>query len=189
MLKIQDKDFSKYMTDIEVQLVRTYKGDIVRTQTGAVSAFPTSFITVGLQLTFVGVRAAIDSIEQLILSADVVDIRFPYNIAGLAKDDLRGAFSATTHTTNEMRNKQETCKQITVSFVSDGTDIKRQNGEAFKIYKDGVVIRDDCAFGKVYSIPAAADYFIEGAKVPTQKRHPTAGNVLVLGDTYLTSER
>lgn len=187
MLKIQDRDFSQYLTDIKVKLVRTYKGDILRTQTGKISAFPTSFITVGLDLAFLAERTVIDSIEQLVLSTDVVSVRFPFKTYAADTDDLLGRFSATAVEAEEVRNKNETHKSLALSLVSDGTDITKHTGAKFFIKKDAAVFKSDCSFGKVYKVPSAGTYYLEGAKVPLVYDSSTTASVLVLGDTTLRS--
>ena len=53
---VNGKDFGSMLTDIQLKLVRTYKGEIKRTQTGLLAAFPLSFITVGFEVTLMGLR-------------------------------------------------------------------------------------------------------------------------------------
>lgn len=189
MLKIQNRDFTQYVTDIKVKLVRTYKGDILRTQTGRISAFPTHFITVGIELVFLAEREIIDSLSQLFLSADAVEVQFPYKTLTGGTDttyDLKGKFSATAVEAEEVRNKRETHKTLSVSLVSVGTEIIKANGGRFTIKRAGITLVADCAFARVYKIPNGSAYKLEGANVPTDYKVPTTASILVLGDVILT---
>ena len=177
MLKIQGKDFGNYCNGIELQLVRTYKGDINRTQTGKIAAFPTNFITVGFALSFLGPREVIEVIEQILLSDNTVEFVLEYK-----QTALKGKFSCTSNSSAEARDKNDRSKSLTVSIVSDGTDIVKPDGTRFIVKKEGTsaALKADCAFGKVYSIPGGSGLKLDGAYLPS-------GKLLVLGDTVLTT--
>ena len=59
MFKIQNLDLSNAREEMQIQLVRTYKGDIARTLSGIIVAFPASFVTVGFTFQLLGPRAMI----------------------------------------------------------------------------------------------------------------------------------
>lgn len=182
MFSIQGKSFEEYLTEKEIKLVRTYKGDIERTQTGKVAAFPTSFITVGFDFTFVADRAIADEIEQLFLSANVLELVFDYE-----GTTLKGMFSATSTQTTELRDKSERHKSVVVSVVSDGTNITDAQGNLFTIKLGDTVVVSNCAFGKVYTVTNGASYYLRGAKLPKSETNANNGTVLVLGNVVLTN--
>ena len=182
MFNIQGKSYSNYLTGREIALVRTYKGDIKRTQTGKVQSFPTSFVTVGFELNFVGPRAIIDELEQIFLSADVVEMALDYNAT-----QIKGMFSATSTSTRELRDKAERSKSLTVSVVSDGTEITDTSGTPFSVSVGSTVLKPDCYFGQVVEVSTATDtaYKLNGVLLPKNKKGRQT--VLVLGNVVLTS--
>lgn len=185
MFKLQGAEFgsgvNQVLADVSLKLVRTYKGEINRTQTGEISTFPNSFVTVGFDLRFVGTRATLREIERVFLSADIVEIEFDFG--GTA---LKGKFSCTSNTMNEMHTKADGTLELLVSVVSDGTAITKPDGTGFHVtaYAGGVQVQatedDPCYYGRVYKLKAAyvgyKDAF--GCKQPD-------GKLLVLGDTVL----
>ena len=174
MFKLQGKDIQKYLTSVNLKLVRTYKGEIGRTQAGVVSAFPTSFITVGFDVVFVAPRDEAKQIEQICLSNDIVEMIFDYN--GV---DLKGKFSCTTNECTELMDKGERHMQVSLSVVSDGTAITDKNGNSFTVKAGSTVVLQNCSFGKVYSLPTAyASYKYNGYTLP--------GKILVLGNVNIT---
>ena len=176
MIKVQGKDLSECLSDIQLKLVRTYKGDITRTQTGLVAAFPTSFVTPGFSLTFIGDRALMKRIEQIFLSSDLVELTLDYG-----GTSLKGAFSCTTNECTELRDKGERSMQLSIEVVSDGTDITDASGNAFTVKAGSSTVLSGCAFGKVYTVPSGyTNYKLDGFKLP-------GGKILVLGNHNLTS--
>lgn len=174
MLKIQGKDFSYYLENVELKLVRTYKGEIARTMLGKIAAFPRYFITVGFSLTLMGPRAAVILAQQLLLSANTVKVVSEYN-----GTTFEGNFSATGVTVVEVRDKKERSLRLTCDIVSDGTDITKVGGAKFSVKYGATSLLSDCSFGKVYSLAATPQYKLSGADLPGNK-------VLVLGDTEVT---
>ena len=179
--KVQGRDFGAYLTTKELKLVRTYKGEINRTQTGKVASFPTSFVTVGFDVVLVGPRNIMNDLEQIFLSADLVEIIFDYE-----GTSLKGKFSATTNSAVELKDKAERSKQLSVSIVSDGAGITKADGTKFTVVRGSTTLLTDCYFGKVYSITGGTAYKLNGANLPADYRTPTKGSLLVLGDTTLT---
>ncbi len=174
MLKIQGKDFSHYLEDVELKLVRTYKGEIARTMSGKIAAFPHYFITVGFSLTLMGPRAAVILAQQLLLSANTVKVVSEYN-----GTTFEGNFSATSVNVVEVRDKKERSLRLTCDIVSDGTDITKVGGAKFSVKYGATTLLSNCSFGKVYSLAATPQYKLNGADLPGNK-------VLVLGDTEVT---
>ena len=175
MFKIQGRDVQEYLTDISFKLVRTYKGEIERTQTGVVSAFPNSFITAGLDLVFTAPREVADSIEQTLLSNDTVELIVDYNTV-----NIKGAFSCTTNSNVELRDKGERHKQLSVSVVSDGTDITKSDGSDFSVKVGDSTVVSNCKFGKVYDVPSAYRAYKRDGMIVGDK-------LLVLGDVTLSN--
>lgn len=171
MFKLQGKDIGQYLENIELKLVRTYKGEILRTMTGRVPSFPVSFIVVGFEVSFLAPREEIKVIEQLFLSHDIVEVAFNYK-----ETALKGKFSCTENTVTEVLDKGERHKRLNISLVSDGTDIKNADGGYFKIKKGATTLKDDCVFGKVYRLSQPASF--KGYALPDNK-------ILVLGDVEL----
>jgi len=171
--EVQGKDFSQELTNIQLKLVRTYNGDIRRTLAGKVSAFPVSFITVGFDLVFLGVRNNMNLLQQIMLSSDVVEIVTSYN-----GTTVKGNFSCTTNDCQEVKDKGERHLQQTISIVSDGSNITKENGSPFTVAIDDDVVLPSVYFGKVYGLNQVA--YKSGAKLPSNK-------ILVLGDEVLTS--
>ena len=173
MLKVQGKDFGNRLIDIQLKLVRTYKGEIKRTQTGKVAVFPVSFITVGFDLKFLGPRAEMKLLQQILLSDDLVEMTMTYD-----GTTIKGKFSCTTNEYTEVRDRGESSMMLTISVVSDGSDITNENGTLFTVYDaDEAVVKANCAFGKIYAIGA---YTLNGATLPE-------GKLLVLGDTTVVA--
>lgn len=170
---VQGKDFSQMMTDIQLKLVRTYKGEINRTQTGKIAAFPVSFITVGFDFEFLGLREDVRLLQQLMLSDDVVEIVTNYE--GVT---IKGKFSCTSNEYTEVRDKNERRVTLRISVVSDGSNITKENGNGFTITRAGTVLGSSYYFGKVYTLASVS--YKDGAKLPNNK-------ILVLGDEVLTA--
>ena len=173
MLTVQGKDYSQYLTNRQPRIARTYKGDILRSQTGQILQFPLSFITVGFELTFLGPRAVMDELQQLLLSSNLVEVAMKY-----PGTDIKGKFSATSTATTEIKDKGERHKELTVSLVSDGGNITKSNGQAFTVRRNGATILSTAYYGKVYTIPGGGK--LNGAALPNNE-------LLVLGDTDLTT--
>jgi hypothetical protein len=185
MFTVQGKSYADYLTAREISLVRTYKGDIKRTQTGKVQSFPTSFVTVGFELSFLGPRAVIDELEQIFLSADVVELSLDYN-----STNIKGKFSATSTQTRETRDKNERHKSLTVTVVSDGSNITDSSGNAFsvslKVGQTTTVLKPDCYFGQVVEVSnTETSYKLNGVLLP--KNNKSRQTVLVLGNVVLSS--
>lgn len=175
-VKIQGLSVKGLLTDIKVKLVRTYKGEIERTQTGIVSAFPVSFITPGFDLAFKGPREKISALEQILLSHDLVEI-----IVDRGEFNFKGMFSCTGTDKTEVKDKGERSLDLSVSVVSDGTNITHSTGRAFIVRAGTTTIASNCYFGKVYTVAASyANYKYKGMSLPGSK-------ILILGDTDLTA--
>lgn len=174
MIKVQGKEVSG-LTDVELKLVRTYKGEIKRTQAGIVSAFPTSFITPGFDFAFVGPREDMIALEQIFLSNDLVTLEFDFG--GTA---LKGKFSCTTNQKTEANDRGNSHLNLSISVVSDGSAITAPDGGAFVVKYGETVVKDDCSFGKVYTMPTAyRSKKANGYTLP-------GGKLLILGDVELT---
>ena len=171
--KVQGRDFSQIMTNIKLKLVRTYKGEIVRTQAGKVAAFPVSFITVGFDFEFLGRREEVRLLQQILLSDDLVEIVTDYD-----GTTIKGKFSCTANEYEELRDKNERSTTLNVSVVNDGSNITKENGNGFTITRAGSSLGSTFYFGKVYTLDSVA--YKNGAKLPGNK-------ILVLGDETLTS--
>lgn len=173
MLKLQGKEIGVgSLLGLQVQLVRTYKGEINRTQTGEIATFPNSFITVGLQIVLQGRRHDLLQIEQIMLSNDTVDICVERDIYA-----FRGAFSCTTNSIVELKDNKEIYSQLTLSLVSDGTPITKPNLSKFSVLDDMVGDTHQAYFGQVIDVTPGVYY--NGFEVPS-------GKFLVLGDAVLT---
>ena len=173
MFMIQNLDLSTVREDMQLQLVRTYKGEIRRTMTGKIVAFPSSFITVGFTFRLLGPRALMIQVQQLLLSADLVTITAEYN-----NTIIEGKFSCTSVDVTEVRDKGERSLRLTASVVSDGTDITKPGGEPFTVKIGTTTLVANASFGKVYQL-TGGPYKLNGISLPENK-------VLVLGDTEVT---
>lgn len=172
---VNGKDFGSMLTDIQLKLVRTYKGEIKRTQAGIVAAFPLSFVTVGFDVTVLGVRSEVRLLQQIMLSADTVTVVTNYD-----GTPIKGKFSCTGNEYAEVRDKGEQRTTLTLSLVSDGTNITHESGRAFQIRQgsaSGTIIGTGY-FGKVVHMATA--YKKDGVALPD-------GNLLILGDEILTT--
>lgn len=175
LFKVNGKDFGGALSAIQLKLVRTYKGEIGRTQTGRVAAFPLSFVTVGFDAEFFGYRYDMNLLQQLMLSNDVLTLVTDYN-----GTTIKGAFSCTSNEYTEVRDKHEMRTQLRVSLVSDGTDITKEDGSMFKVRlasSTGTQITSG-AYGKVVTV--GAQYKKNGAYLPQ-------GKLLLLGDEIVTT--
>lgn len=175
LIKVQGKDFGAYLTHIQLKLVRTYKGEIKRTQTGKVAAFPLSFITPGFSLEFLGPREQMKLLQQLVLSDDLVELILTYD-----GTTIKGKFSCTDNEYIEVRDRNEKSMTLRLNVVSDGSSITKENGTLFAIKTASTTLLAGCSFGKVYTVPGTTTYTLDGAKLPS-------GKVLVLGDTLLVA--
>lgn len=175
-IKIQGFSLKGLLTDIKPKLVRTYKGEIERTQAGIVSVFPVSFITPGFDLSFKGSREQISALEQILLSHDLVEL-----IVDRKELNIKGKFSCTTNDKIELMDKGERMLQLNVSLVSDGTNITHSTGRAFTVKAGQTTLASNCYYGKVYTVAQAyASYKYKGMSIPSSK-------LLILGDTELTA--
>lgn len=174
MLELQGKEIGVgRLVDLQVQLVRTYKGEINRTQTGKIAAFPNSFITVGLQIVLQGSRSDIKGIEQILLSTDVVDLAVDWTTYS-----FRGKFSCTSNQVTEMKTRDEATSQLAVSLVSDGTPITKPDGSKFTITRsDATTVQ--AYYGQVLKL-ASPQQYMNGFALPSNE-------LLVLGDATLTA--
>lgn len=175
MIKIQGKEINVPIADIKRKLVRTYKGEIERTQTGAISAFPTSFIIPGFDIQFVGTRQEIQTLEQVFLSSDTFQF-------GVSNEELSisGRFSCTANEVTEMRDKGERHLQLNVSIVSDGSNITDYNGNTFSIRYGAAMAATGLYYGKVYQVPATyRSKKFEGYSL-------TEGKILITKNVLLT---
>lgn len=178
MLELQGKEIgSGKLIDFQVQLVRTYKGEIYRTQTGEIASFPNSFVTVGLSIVLQGARADMLQIEQILLSADVLKLAVNWK-----EYDFSGKFSCTSNQMTELKDSKETISQLSVSLVSDGTPIYDHEGTAFTISVAGTTtpIVAGAAYGQVYQLDTPYEgYKFNGFAIPDRK-------ILVLGNVSIT---
>ena len=167
------------LSDLSLKLVRTYKGEINRTQTGMIATFPNSFVTVGFDFKFLGSRSVLRTVEQIFLSADKVELAFDFD-----GTSLKGEFSCTANAVTELHAKDDKQVELTISVVSDGSNITDASGNAFHV-KDAndtvATLEDPCYFGKVYKLkPAYLAYKLDGYTLPD-------GKILVLGNHTLTA--
>jgi len=172
MFKIQNLDLSTVREDMQLQLVRTYKGEIARTLSGKIVAFPASFITVGFEFRLMGPRSLMIQVQQLLLSADLVTITAEYN-----GTTIEGKFSCTSVDVTEVRDKGERSLRLTASVVSDGTPITKPGGAPFTVKAGTTTLVANASFGKVYQL-TGGPYKLNGINLPENK-------VLVLGDTQV----
>lgn len=155
---LQGADQTHLLLDESFDLVRTYKGDIERTQTGLIKDFPNSFITVGINATFVGKREVILQIQQILLSANVVEVKTRY-APGII---IKGAFSCTTNKCTELRDKGDSVLQLEVSLVSDGTPIGDSSGNKFPLYHLQTLV-GQAYFAEVLKLPSAYKVRVPGS--------------------------
>lgn len=172
MFKIQNLDLSTVREDMQLQMVRTYKGDIARTLSGIIVAFPASFITVGFKFQLLGPRSLMIQVQQLLLSANLVTITAEYN-----NTNIEGNFSCTNVDISEVRDKSERSLRLTASVVSDGTQITKPGGASFTVKAGATTLVANASFGKVYQL-TGGPYKLNGINLPENK-------VLVLGDTQV----
>lgn len=172
MIRIQDREI-KNIASRKVTVLRTYKGEIKRTNAGVVTGYPLSFITIGITLTITDTKDEVRKVQQLLLSADKISVQCDYN--GV---DFLGDFSMTNHNVEELRDKTESKSTITVDLVSHGTAITKPDGTKFKVYYGSS--NATASFGEIITLPvAAAGYTLDGATLPNRK-------IMVLGDITLT---
>lgn len=172
-MKLQELDLVDYLEDLQIRLVRTYKGEITRTLTGKVSAFPASFITVGFDVRLLGPRDKIIAAQQLLLSADTLDISLTYE-----GTNIKGKFSCTNNNLAEVRDHGESHLRLEFSLVSDGSDITKLNGQKFTVKYNSMNIASNCSFGKVYKL-SGGPYKLNGITLPDSQ-------ILVLKDEVVT---
>jgi hypothetical protein len=170
-LEIQGAPLSQYVLDQQFKLARTYVGEIERTQTGVIRQFGESFVTLGTDLVFMAPRAIIDDIQQLLLSDDVVEIKTDYNATR-----IKGKFSCTQNACEEVRDKGTSLLRLTVSLVSDGSNIGDSNGAPFSMKLNGSEV-DTAYFGKIFKFSTACRLPMSDGNYPS-----LPGNkILVLG--------
>lgn len=174
MFKIQNLDLSEIREDMQMQMVRTYKGDIARTLSGIVVAFPASFITVGFSFQLLGARELILQVQQLLLSANLVIITAEYN-----NTLIEGKFSCTKVEVTEVRDKSERSLRLVATIVSDGTPITKPGGALFTVKVGATILVADASFGKVYQL-TDGPYKLNGVNLPEDR-------ILVLGDMVVTA--
>lgn len=168
--KVGGRNFGYMLLSITKKLVRTYKGEIRRTQTGLVSSFPLSFVTVGFDVSLLGDREDMRLLEQAVLSSDTFQLETDYD--GVT---IKGRFSCTSNSYEEVRDKNEEKIRLSLSIVSDGSPITNAQGEKFKVSFEGTTLAE-AYFGQV--VPVDDGYAKDGVKL--------SGQILVLGDEELT---
>ncbi len=174
VFRIQGVNFLSMLEDIQFKIVRTYKGEIVRTLDGTIPSFPLNFITFGFDVKLMGTEADVKLCQQILLSANVVEIELEYDNV-----PIKGMFSLTQHSTAKLRDRDNNYARMTASIVSDGSNIMKPSGEGFKIKYGTTTIASNLPFAKVYKISSATQYKLRGAKLPDNQ-------VLVMGDTEVT---
>lgn len=178
MLKVQGKDITGNLADVKFDLVKTYKGDISRTQYGKIVNFPNAFVITGFTFSFIGRRADIRAIEQIFLSADVVELIYDFN----ASTKIKGKFSCTSNACTELRDKDERSLQLTITVVSDGTDITKVDETLFTVKYNNSTIATG-AFGKIYELSTTyLNKTVNGFTLPVKDGKPV---LLLLGDTII----
>lgn len=171
-MKIQGKDYSIYKSDEAPNVVRTYRAEIKRTQQGKIVLFPLSYITLGIDVEFTAPKTIANEIRQICFSHDLVEIET--DLYGTA---IKGKFSATSITIQNLRDKKEMSAVLSMSLVSDGSDITKPTGQKFTVKKDGITLTSTAKFGALYKLNADAK--MKGAKLPNRQ-------ILILGDVELT---
>lgn len=169
MLKIQGKTIDNVASK-KVTIVRTYKGDIKRTNAGVVSGYPLSFITVGISVSILDTKDKIRTIQQLLLSDNTLSVQSDHN--GV---DFLGAFSVTSQSIEELRDKTESKSMLTIEFVNHGTAITKPDGTLFKVM-NGTTQLMTASFAQIVTV---SGYKLDGATLPNNK-------LMVLGDVQLT---
>lgn len=173
MIKIQGKEIQN-VASRAVTIVRTYKGEIERTQTGNVAGYPISYRTVGVTLNIIDDKPKIREIQQIILSADTVKLQ-----ADLNGVDFYGDFSVTNHAVEDIRNKGETKSSLTIDFVNDNTKITKPDGTQFKVSYGSSSA--SAYFAQLLKNNSFANYTLDGMTIPNN-------TLLVLGDSTLTAK-
>lgn len=182
---LEGADITNLLLEQEFELVRTYKGDIERSQTGVIKTFPVSFVTLGMSLVFLGPREQITLVQQTLFSADTVKVKTTFSgVVSTAGTTISGKFSCTSMKVEEQRDKATSLLKLEVSLVSDGTDIGDAAGTPFNVRVDGNIV-GTAYFGKVYKLSAPCKKPVPGTSiymnVPDNK-------ILVFEPEYLISQ-
>ena len=153
VIKIDNKDISEYVTKYEVKLEKVYKGEILRSHSGFIPVFPSSFCVVGVSVSMTGSYSFLFRLQQILLSGDVVTLA--------VKDDARslsmsGLFSLTSHSISSFAAKEDIKAVLDISLVSVGSPITDFEGKLFTIKRQGTVITDSASFGQLLFIPATS---------------------------------
>ena len=177
MITIAGRDVSKYLTNVSRKIVRTYKGEIERNQVGQVLKFPASFMTLGFDLEWIGLRSELDIIYQLLMASDT----FVFVIDEVRGNNYKGTFSATTCQMSDLSDKNEKHATLSVSIVNTTNDITTSEGSDFSVKTGGTSIASG-KFGEEVTIP---DQFLT-FKILNSETFQTGGTlpskVVLIGD-------
>lgn len=168
MIKIQGKDITT-VSERQVVIVRTFKGEIVRTNLGVVTGYPLSFLTVGVTLSITDTKENIRKLVQIILAHNIIKLECDYNSV-----QFYGDFSVTSHEVQDLKDKGERSAVLVIELVSHGTALTKPNGTKFTVTYGGSTVQ--ASFAEIITLPAG--WKLNGASLPNNK-------LLVLGDTLL----
>ena len=152
VIKIANKDVSDYVTKYEVKLEKVYKGEILRSHSGSIPVFPSSFCVVGVSVSMTGSYSFLFRLQQVLLSGDVVTLAVQDSVRSLR---MSGLFSLTSNSMSSFASKEDVKAVLDMSLVSVGSPITDFEGKLFTIKRQGTVITNSASFGQLLSIPAS----------------------------------
>ena len=184
MITISSREVGKWLTKIDRKIVRTYKGEIERSQVGSVVKFPASFVTIGFDLEWTGPREELKLIQQLLLASDV----FLFAVYQVRDNDLKGDFSATSCEMEDLSDKKEEYSVLMASIVNVDNLVKDHNGNKFgiKLSSNATAVVSGC-FGETVTVPSGYRSYQVQEKRNGKKQGYLPEKVVLLGDIWISS--
>lgn len=149
VIKIANKDISEYVTKYDLKIEKVYKGEILRSHSGVIPVFPSSFCVVGVSISMTGSYSFLFRLQQVLFSGDTVVIAIKDSNRSLS---ISGLFSLTSNSISSFSTKEDIKAVLDIALVSVGSPITDFEGNLFTIKRNSAVMTNSASFGQLLSI-------------------------------------
>lgn len=153
VIKIANRDISEYVTKYDLKIEKVYKGEILRSHSGVIPVFPSSFCVVGVSISMTGAYSFLFRLQQILLSGSILTLAIKDGTRSLS---MSGMFSLTSNSITSFASKEDVKAVLDISLVSVGSPITDFEGNLFTIKRNSTVITNSASFGQLLSIRAVS---------------------------------
>lgn len=115
MFKVENTDYSKILSDLNITVAHTYTGDIKRTLKGKVTSFPVSYRTIGVNVILIG---TVVELTKVLNQVQVNKVKLDFTDTVYVCSG--GIYSCTEAAIERLDDRKDKMGKMTIDFVSVG---------------------------------------------------------------------